>query len=300
MTQRKPQNLVVGASGQIGNQILRVLPVGSAIPTSRHGKGPGWSALDLSTLSKRVAEDLISRFNLDTVYCIGGMTHVDDCESKPELAMRTNCDGPAILAAAAAKNKAAFVYFSTDYIFNGQHGPYVEDAPGDPISAYGRSKWRGEAAVSESHPKPLIIRTTVVYGPDPNAKNFLYSLHRELSAGRSFRVANDQMSTPTYNVDLAAATVALVEAGRTGIFHIAGPDLVSRVGFAYRAAKALGLSPTGIQGVPTSQLRQIAPRPLRGGLLAAKLSGNPEIRMRSIEEAISDWRATAVMPQLVY
>src|SRR5262249_47570032 len=154
--------------------------------------------------------------------------------------------------------------------------------------------------VNNAHPNPLVIRTTVVYGPDPNGKNFLYSLHRGLSSAKFFRVPNDQVSTPTYNIDLAAATVFLSEAGATGMFHVAGPDLISRREFAHRAARALGLPSAGIVGVPTSELKQVAPRPLRGGLLTRKLAAHaPVIRMRSIEEALLDWKATAHIPQVL-
>src|SRR5271157_5270916 len=131
--------LVVGASGQVSTQVLRMLPSGSAIPTSRRAERPGWTSLDLATVSAAEATDLDRRFEIAAIYCIGGMTHVDGCESTPELARRINCEGPAILAAAAAKRGARFVYFSTDYVFNGRNGPYAEEEPGDPICAYGRS-----------------------------------------------------------------------------------------------------------------------------------------------------------------
>jgi dTDP-4-dehydrorhamnose reductase len=282
--------LVVGASGQVGTQVLRLLPPGSAIPTSRRAEAPGWTALDLATVSETEADQLVRRFEIGTVYCTGAITHVDGCESMPELARRINCEGPAILAAAAAKTGAGFVYFSTDYVFNGQNGPYTEDAPGDPICAYGSSKWQGERAVRDAHPAALVIRTTTVYGPDPNGKNFLYSLRRGLAGTKPFRVPADQISTPTNNLDLAAAVVALAESGAQGVFHVAGPDVVSRLEFARRAAVAMGLDPANLSGVSTAELAQVAARPLRGGLLTAKLAAYlPQLRMRGIEDGVSHW-----------
>ena len=291
--QSRRRILVVGASGQVGTQVLRLLPSGSAIPTSRGAEKPGWAALDLATVSETEADELVGRFEIAAVYCIGGMTHVDGCESTPELARRINCEGPAILAAAAAKRWAGFVYFSTDYVFNGQNGPYAEDEPGDPIGAYGRSKWLGELAVQEAHPEALVIRTTTVYGPDPNGRNFLYSLRKGLVGAKPFRVPADQISTPTYNLDLAAAVVALAESGAHGVFHVAGPDVVSRLEFARRAVAVLGLDPTNLSGVSTAELAQIAARPLRAGLLTGKLAAYlPEGRMRGIEDGVSHWMGT--------
>jgi len=285
--------LVVGASGQVGAQVLRLLPAGSAIPTSRSANKAGWTALDLAAVSETEADELLHRFKIAAIYCLGGMTYVDGCESTPELARRINCEGPAILAAAAAKQGARFVYFSTDYVFNGRSGPYAEDAPADPICAYGRSKWQGELAVQQAHPAALVIRTTTVYGPDSNGKNFLYSLRKGLAGTQPFRVPADQIATPTYNVDLAAAVVALTDRDAHGVFHVAGPDVVSRLEFARRAAKVMGLNPANLSGVSTSELKQIARRPLQAGLLTGKLAAYlPKVRMRSIEDGASHWMGT--------
>jgi dTDP-4-dehydrorhamnose reductase len=285
--------LVVGAAGQVGTQVLRNLPEGSALPTSRHAK-QGWVKLDLATVTQAEAQEVLQRFEVETIYCVGGMTNVDECESTAELARRVNCEGPAILAAAAAERGARFVYFSTDYVFDGRSGPYAEEDPGNPICAYGRSKWLGELAVLDAHPSPLVIRTTVVYGPDSNRRNFLYALRSRLTEGKEFRVPDDQISTPTYNADLAFAAVSLADRAVTGTFHVAGPDVVTRLEFGRRAAAVMGLDPAYLTGVSTAELAQVAPRPLRAGLLTRKLiTTMPEICMRGIEQGISAWMRTS-------
>ncbi len=282
--------LVAGASSQVGTQMLRILPSGAVIPTSRHAKQPGWTALDLGTIAQAEADELVRRFEIETIYCVGGMGNADACESSPELALRINCEGPAIVAAAAVKRGARFVYFSTDYVFNGRNGPYAEEEPGDPSCADGRSKWLGELAVQDAHPAALVIRTTGVYGPDPNGRNFLYSLRKGLAGTKPFRVPDDQICTPTYNLDLAVAVVALAESGAKGVFHVTGPDLVSRLEFARRAAAVMGLDPANLSGVSTAELGQIAARPLRAGLLTGKLAAYlPQLQMRGIEDGVSHW-----------
>jgi dTDP-4-dehydrorhamnose reductase len=284
------RSLVVGASGQVGAQLVRLLPPGSAVPTARHEKQPEWISLDLADVSVAQADDLLQRLEIGTVYCVGAMTNVDGCESEFELAWRINCGGPAILAAAAAKHAARFVYFSTDYVFNGEDGPYSEDNSGDPICAYGRSKWLGESAVRDAHPAAVVIRTTGVYGEDANERNFLYSLRKGLGSLKPFRVPSDQISTPTYNLDLAAAAIALAKSGGQGVFHVAGPDVVSRLEFARRAAAVMGLDSANLFGVSTAELAQVAARPLRAGLLTRKLAGQvPQIQMRGIEDGVRHW-----------
>jgi dTDP-4-dehydrorhamnose reductase len=284
--------LIVGASGQVGSQIASVLGSDCVLASSRpHGR-PNWLRLDLATIAPEEANDLIRVHQLKAIYCVGGMTDVEACESDPDTAVQVNCTGPAALAAAAANRGIPFVYFSTEYIFDGKMGPYTEEAFANPICAYGQSKWLGELAVSRTHPHPLIIRTTVVYGQDPGQKNFLYSLRRALIAGRKFHAPIDQISTPTYNRDLAEAVVKLLNAGTSGVFHVCGPERMSRWEFAIRAANIMGLDTGNITGVPTSELRQQARRPLLAGLSIDKLRSIGNIQMRNLEESIGHWASS--------
>lgn len=286
-------SLVVGASGQVGAQIVSILGPGATFATSRTGTAPGVIRLDLAALTSEGARAFIAGLDLAAIYCVGGLTDVERCESESGLALRTNCEGPAHLAAAAAARKLPFVYFSTEYVFDGIAGPYTEDAKPGPINAYGRSKWQGEAAVLEAHRHALIIRTTVVYGPDAGGKNFLCRLRHALQQGRPTRVPQDQISTPTYNRDLAANAVALVAAGATGVFHVCGPERMSRLQFSRLATRLMGFDESLIIGVPTSELAQRARRPLNAGLSTEKLrKANLHLPMRTLAESLRDWMAT--------
>jgi len=289
--------LVVGATGQVGLQMVKALEVRgrSALPTARAAKD-GWLQLDLSELgSEAQAAAMLDEHVFDAVLCVGGMTHVDGCESEPDLAYRVNARGPAVLAGYARRRGLPFVFFSTDYVFDGlkdNSGPYAEDAPPNPLSVYGRSKWMGEREVLEAHPDALVVRTTVVYGPDDRQKNYLYSLMRNLTTGTPMRAPEDQISTPTYNRDLAQATLGLVDAGASGVFHVAGPELLDRLEFAQRIAAALGLDESLLRGVSTAELGQAAARPLWSGLSTEKLTSlYPQLRMRSLAESLKDCEA---------
>jgi dTDP-4-dehydrorhamnose reductase len=138
-----------------------------------------------------------------------------------------------------------------------------------------------------------VLRTTTVYGPDPQEKNYLYTLSRVIKAGNTMLAPTDQLATPTYNADLAAASIALVARNQTGIFHVAGPDFLSRYDFAVAASKILALSTATLQPVTTPELAQAACRPLLGGLaitrLQSILGGDC---MRTVETGIRDWEAS--------
>jgi dTDP-4-dehydrorhamnose reductase len=287
-------SLVVGVSGQVGSQVMQALGFTHAVGTSRYPRNAEDLFLDLALLAGQPleAQRLLQRVQASAVYCIGAATDVEHCESHEHFARLVNCEGPATLAAAAADRGIPFVFFSSEYVFSGNAGPYTEDALPDPISVYGRSKLLGELAVAQSHPSALIIRTTVVYGLDLRAKNFLYGLRRALLAGEPFYVASDQISTPTYNVDLAKAVIQLVEAGGTGVVHVSGSERLSRLDFALQAARIMGLEIGGIIAIPTAQLGQRAPRPLSAGLLTNRLQEIcPDVHIRTIDAGIRHWLA---------
>jgi dTDP-4-dehydrorhamnose reductase len=263
---------------------------GDAVASSRTPNGVGAPCIDLASLAENpsLAHEALAPLDLSAVYCVGGATDVERCELYERWAMDTNCHGPAALA--AASTALPFVYFSTEYVFDGVDGPYVEADATHALSVYGRSKLEGERRILDAHPNPLIVRTTVVYGPDRQGKNFLYSLRRLLSSGQTMRVPSDQISTPTYNVDLARATIELVELEASGIFNLCGPEILSRYDFAKLAASVLGLDGSLLMPVPTVALNQHAPRPLNAGLLTNKLRATLQLSaMRSNAEAISSW-----------
>ena len=286
------KSLVVGAAGQVGRQIVRELGPDRVVAAVRQPGQADQKVVDLEALALNPAgASLLVTGEIDAVYCAGGATDVERCETEIDWAMNTNCHGP--LALAAAARHIPFVYFSTDYVFDGRNGPYREQDPTHALSVYGQSKLLAEQRLAEVHPHALVLRTNVVYGPDPAGKNFLYTLRRLIGSGTPMRVMDDQISTPTYSADLAAAAVQLVLRGQSGVFHVSGPQAISRYDFALRAAQILGLDQTLIAPVTTAALRQKAPRPLRGGLLNERLARElPSMQMRGIDEGIRSWAGT--------
>jgi dTDP-4-dehydrorhamnose reductase len=289
MSQSK--SLIVGASGQVGTQMLAALGE-KALATSRVAR-EGWLMLDVAELAEPAhAAALLDEHDLDAIYCVGGMTWVDGCEKDPDLAQRTNTGGPGVLATYARQRNLPYVFFSTDYVFDGSSetpGPYAEDAPPHPLSVYGKTKLAGEQRVLEAYPEALVLRTTWVYGADSRQMNALYSMMRSLMAGKPMQVPADQVSTPTYNRDLVSVALGLVAARASGLFHVGGPELMGRLDFVQRVATALALDTALLHGVTTAELNQPATRPLASGLAIGKLTAqHPELRMRTLTEALDD------------
>jgi len=278
--------LIIGASGQVGHQLMTLSTKEGheTVGTYSAHLEPGLLPLDLRSPAE--CEKRVLEIRPDAVLCVGAMTNVELCETESALAHLINVEGPLACARAADKIGAKFVYFSTEYVFDGRSGPYTEDDPMNPLNVYGRSKADAEAALRREHPSALIVRTTVVYGFDRQGKNFVYQLLARAKKGEPMRVPNDQVSSPTYNEDLAAATLRLTEKRASGIFHVTGPDILDRFAFAQVACEVYGLNPALLQAVMTAEFKQKAARPLKAGLLIGKLINTTGFRPRGVRQGL--------------
>src|ERR1700740_584760 len=135
------QALVIGASGQVGGALcLELARQGhTVVGTHAHMAAPGTVLLDLGDVP--TIERMLGEVAPDWVFCTGALTHVDYCETHPDEAARLNRDAPRAAAQAAARCGAGFVFYSTEYIFDGIAGPYAEGDRPNPLSVYGRTKW---------------------------------------------------------------------------------------------------------------------------------------------------------------
>jgi dTDP-4-dehydrorhamnose reductase len=248
-------------------------------------------ALDAADLVS--AADWVTTQRPDVVFYPAGFTWVDGCEKDSGRAYAANLEQPLNIARASAGVGAHFVYFSTDYVFDGKNGPYSEEDPTNPLSVYGRAKRDAEDALrSELHTNQLTVRTSWVFGPERQGKNFAYQLVRTLSDGKSMVCPSDQISSPSYGPDVALNVVLLAEERQAGVIHVVGPEVIDRVSFAREIARAFNLDIELIQGKLTSELGQGAPRPLKGGLLTHRLDAWRPAAMRTLSDSLADFRAT--------
>ena len=283
--------VVIGGSGQIGGWLLHTLKERGheAVGTYSTVAQPGLTHLDAAHLEAAAA--WVRQQKPDVVFYPAGFTWVDGCERDPAKAHAANVEQPLNLARAAADSNARFVYFSTDYIFDGKAGPYTEASPTNPLSVYGQSKLDCEHALTaELGDRQLTARTTWVYGPEKQGKNFAYQLARALSAGKTLEAPTDQVSNPSYGPDVAKAVVSLVEANHSGLFHVAGPDLMDRVSFAKALAASFDLDPGLVVGRATTEMAQGAPRPLACGLSSPKLEALFPGIMPPLAACLADFR----------
>lgn len=246
---------VLGAAGQLGRALCPRL-AGDVIPLTR-GQADLTRPAALANLLRTLKPDVV-------INC-AAYNFVDRAESEPEAAFAINAWALRELAACCAALDCTLVHFSTDYVFGldgSRNLPYAEtDAPG-PVSVYGLSKLAGEYLVRARCPRHLVIRTCGLYGlrgAGGKGGNFVETMLRLAGEGKPLRVVNDQMCTPSYTVDVAGATAALVATGKSGLYHLTNAGSCSWYELARAAFElsgiAVSLTPIPSQEYPTPARR---------------------------------------------
>jgi dTDP-4-dehydrorhamnose reductase len=266
--------LLIGCNGLLGQNLLRTRPAGAwqirgagmepqpALPDALNGYLP----TDIGDRDK--LEAAVRAADPDWIFNAAAVTDVDRCEREPALAGLINRDTVGWMASSGKP----LVHISTDYVFDGEAGPYSEDAPTRPLSVYGATKLASEALALGGNPRSLVVRTMTLWGRGKGMKtSFVDFVRGSLAAGKPIRIVTDQYGNPTLAEDLALAIWKLVEGGRRGVYHAAGPEWNSRFEWARAIAAHYGLDPGLIQPCLTADLNQAARRPLRSGLRIDKL-----------------------------
>lgn len=284
--------LIIGASGQLGTDLCRVLRGEWELAKSGNRRvRPGWLKIDLSDPAGTVAA--IREARPQYLFIAGALTNVELCEAQPETCFRINVEGPRAVAEYARDHGATVVYYSTDHVFDGGQERNVESDPPRPLNVYARSKVRGEQMIRELLPdRHLIIRTAWLYGPDLAYRNFILRLAGRLRQGLEMPVPVDQWGSPTSTEDVAAATKQLLERGATGTFHATGPDFMSRLDLAERVCERFDLNAGLLDPKKSGELRLMAERPLRVRLDCRKIRSLGIGAFRPLEEGIDrlkDW-----------
>jgi dTDP-4-dehydrorhamnose reductase len=200
------------------------------------------------------------------------MTQADDCERDPVVCWNVNVTATRFLLFAAQASGARMVYVSTDFVFDGEGGPYAEwDLP-NPVNYYGSSKLAAERAVMESGISWSIVRTVLVYGRSEHQarSNIMTWVRDNLQNGRPLKVVDDQWRTPTWAGDLAEGILLVTEKKAEGIWHISGSDQLTPYEMALRTASYLSLDSSLMTRVTADSFTQPARRPLRTGFIIDK------------------------------
>lgn len=304
---------ITGAGGTVGSRLVleaarrkQFEQIWAFTHTSgfirNNSPGVTWSALDITN---QEALQAAARHNPpDVVVNLAAMTNVDACELFQNEACRVNAGGPGQLAEICRQHGTHMLQVSTDYVFPGdesQPGPYREDSKPSPINHYGQTKLDGERAVVEvcaGQVPYTIVRTSQVYGSVAgNRQNFVTWLVSKLQARERVRICREQWSTPTLADDLAKVLLWIVDHERTGIYHAAGPQVLSLRAWLIMVVDFFELDGSLIEWTEVAASPQITKRPLYSGLLCERLTkdialGAPSVRVVSEGLACVDWHSS--------
>jgi len=250
--------LVTGANGQLGNE-LRLLLGDSAVYVDRD---------ELDITDESAVKAFFEAQSFEFVINCAAYTAVDKAEDDFEAADRINRRGPALLA----KYGRRIIQVSTDYVFDGTaHLPYKEEDAVNPVSVYGSTKLAGEEVVLAEAETAVVVRTAWLYSSF--GANFVKTMRRLGAERDSLGVIFDQIGTPTYAADLAAAIVAMlpqIKPGMKEIYHYSNEGVASWYDFAVAIMRESGLS-CAVRPLETSEYPTKATRPAYSVLNKAKI-----------------------------
>jgi dTDP-4-dehydrorhamnose reductase len=285
-----PRILLLGADGQLGTELRRSLAGhGELVVATLSGTVDGASCEAADFSRPDTLPPLLDRIAPDIVVNAAAYTAVDRAEQEVELAFRINAEAPDVLATACAARGAAFVHYSTDYVFDGQGTrPYLEGDSTAPLGVYGASKLAGEIAVLSSGARHMVFRTAWVYAA--HSQNFLRTMLRVGAERDALRVVADQVGTPTPAALLADVTARVLraDAAPSGLWHLTPTGQASWHGFAeaiFEGAVARGLLPRAprVEAITTAEYPTPAARPAYSVLDCGALQ-------RDFGIALPDWR----------
>jgi dTDP-4-dehydrorhamnose reductase len=271
--------LITGSNGLLGQKLVKLLAnkdnvelLATSLGENRMSDKLGYIYRSLDITNNDEIGSLFDEFKPDVAINTAAMTNVDACESDKELCWDLNVNAVKYLIAASEKLNTHLIHLSTDFVFDGENGPYKEDDLPNPLSYYGASKYEAEKLLQNSTIKWSIVRTIIVYGIGENMSrsNIVLWAKEALEKGNPLTIVDDQYRSPTLSEDLAMACWLIADKGADGIYHISGKDIMSIIDLVHRVADFYGLDKSIVTPIKTASLNQAAKRPPKTGFILDK------------------------------
>jgi dTDP-4-dehydrorhamnose reductase len=288
--------LITGSNGLLGQKLIHKLkakPEINLVATSRGENRlldkEGYSYADMDITSRDTVLKTISEHKPNVVINTAAMTNVDQCESDKEGCDKLNVSAVEYLIEACEKEQVHLIHLSTDFIFDGEDGPYREEAIANPLSYYGKSKWLAEKLLMKSNLTWSIARTVLVYGvaEEMSRSNIVLWAKGALEKGQPMNVIDDQFRTPTLAEDLADGCILIAEQSASGIYNISGKDMMSVLELVQRVGAFWNLDQSKLNVVSSSTLNQAAKRPPKTGFVLDKAINELGYNPRSFEAGLA-------------
>jgi dTDP-4-dehydrorhamnose reductase len=287
--------LITGSNGLLGQKLTeRILArkdfelVATAKGENRFSTKEGYTYQEMDILDYDSLDNVIGKFLPSVVINTAAMTNVDTCETERDACWALNVTAVENLIKICDKYDVQLIQLSTDFIFDGLAGPYLEDAMPCPVSYYGESKLAAEDLLKKSDIRWTILRTIIVYGivNDMSRSNIVLWAKGALEKGNIVNVVNDQWRMPTLAEDLADICLLAAEKEAQGVFNASGKDMLSIIEMVEQVADFYNLDKTLINPISSLSLNQAAKRPVKTGFILDKSINELGYNPRSFTEGM--------------
>ncbi len=277
--------LITGASGLLGhNTALATQDRHEVLGTYLRSARPAIrNAVRLDLTARHAATDIFRRFRPHVLIHTAAMTQPAQCEKEPDLARKFNVDATRQLAQMCEKTGARMIHISTDLVFDGRKGDYVEGDEPAPLSRYGESKLTAEREVGSILENHTILRVALMYGKSPggrrSADEAIVAAQRE---GRTLHLFTDEYRTPISAAAVADVLLRLIDRELTGLYHCGGSEKLSRYDFAKKLSEFVPLDMGLIKPASITEAPTVPPRAPDVSLNSEKLQQALGIKLPDI------------------
>jgi len=288
--------LITGSNGLLGQKLVHLLRNDRSVELIASSQGQNrisekegyfYEEMDISVLED--VQSVISKHQPDAVINTAAMTQVDLCEDLREKCRLLNVASVGFLIAACKSINAHFIQLSTDFVFDGEDGPYREEDVPNPLSYYAQSKLDAEILVQNSGLQHWsIARTIIIYGvaEQMSRSNIVLWAMDALQKEEALKIVDDQFRAPTLAEDLAVGCLEIAKRKANGIFHLSGPETMSILNLVHRVARHFNWSSELVKATKSFELKQKAKRPPKTGFILDKAKHILDYDPRTLEEGL--------------
>jgi dTDP-4-dehydrorhamnose reductase len=286
--------LVTGSNGLLGQKLTSLLQEDKDVYLIATARGKSalsiargeYHSMDISKADN--VESILRLTKPDVVINTAAMTQVDDCETQREACWKANVTAVENVVRWCETLHVHLVHVSTDFIFDGSHGPVDENEVPNPVNYYGESKLAAEKVIQRSSAPWAILRTVLVFGitNDMSRSNIVLWVKKSLEQQKTIQVVNDQWRTPTLAEDLAQGCYLAAKKKARGTYNISGKDFLSPYDIAIKTAEFFNLDKSLIKPTDSRKFVQPAKRPLITGFVIDKARKELGYEPRSFEEGL--------------
>ncbi|HUQ65111.1 MAG TPA: SDR family oxidoreductase [Flavitalea sp.] len=290
--------LVTGANGLLGQTIISQL-LGKKYDVVATGRGRervvadkllGYLYKDTDITDGPAIEQVIIDQRPHVIVHAAAMTQVDQCELNKQDCYNINVTATRFIIDAAKAVGARFIFVSTDFIFDGNSGPYSENDEPSPVNYYGSTKMVAEKAVMESGLDYAIARTILVYGivPASGRTNIIGFVKQNLEQNKIIKMVTDQVRTPTYVDDLAAGIILIIEKNGSGIYHLSGEQQMTPYDIGIEIARYFNFDENLVIKASSEEIKQPAVRPVITGFDISKAKRELGFKPKTFQEGLNE------------